>query len=116
MTRLSSNSTEKHFIAIQHFSNAAHPLSISHSIIYRLFGRASYFLGLQFRFCSLLICCQSIWIIRGQFGFEMLISILIILNSSYTIFKIIRDHLLFSMIVEHESDAFLLTSKQNKSS
>jgi hypothetical protein len=115
MIKLSSNNIEKYFIAIHHLSNAAHPLSISHSILYRLFGDLTYFLTIQFRLCPILIFCQLLWIIPGRFAFEIFISILIMLNSSYTIFKIIRDRLLFDMLDEHQSDAFLLTSKRKKS-
>jgi len=114
MIKLSSNS-DKYFIAIQYLSNAAHPQSISHSILYRLFGNIKYFLTIQCLLCFILIICQLFWIIRGQFAFEILISILIILNSSYTIFKIIRDRLIVDMINEYESDQLLLTSKQKKS-
>jgi hypothetical protein len=112
--KLSTNSV-KHFIAIQALSNAAHPESISHSIFYRLFGGRKCYLAIQFPICLILIFSQFFWIIRGKFGFEILISILIMLNSSYTIFKIVRDCLIFSMIDEHESDQYLLTSKQKKS-
>lgn len=109
--KLSSN----YFIALQHLSNAAHPQSISHSIIYRLFSNINYFITIQFFLCLILIFCEIIWIISGHFGYEIFISILIILNSSYTIFKIIRNRLIFDMIDEHESDQFLLTLKQKKS-
>ena len=37
------------------------------------------------------------------------------LNSSYTIFKILRDRLIFDMIKNYGSDEILLTSKQKKS-
>ncbi len=113
MIKLSSNS-DKYFIAIQHLSNAAHPQSISHSIFYRLFGKIRYFLRIQFFLSLILIFCQLFWIIHAKFGFEILISILIILNSSYTIFKIIRDRLIFDMIDKYESDQYLLTSKEKK--
>jgi hypothetical protein len=106
--------SSKYFIAVHDFSNAAHPQSISHSILYRFFGDITYFLTIQFLLCFLLIFCQLSWIIRGPFGLGTSISFLIILNSSYTIFKIIRDRLLFDMIDIHESDEYLLTSKQKK--
>lgn len=112
--KLSSNN-DKHFIAIQHLSNAAHPQSISHSILYRLFGKTTYFITIQFSICIILILCQLFWIICGKLWYEILISALILLNSSYTIFKIIRDRLIFDMIGDNESDEILLTSKQKKS-
>jgi len=115
MIKLSSNS-DKYFIAIQQLSNAAHPQSISHSIFYRLFGDIRYFLRIQFFLSLILIFCQLFWIIHAKYGFEILISILIILNSSYTIFKIIRDRLIFGMIDKYESDQYLLTSKEKKRS
>jgi hypothetical protein len=111
LVRLSSNNFEKYFMAIHHLSNAAHPLSISHSILYRLFGNLIYFLTIQFRLCSILILCQFLWIIPGRFNFEIFISILIILNSSYTIFKIIRDRLLFDMLDEHRNEKKIQLNK-----
>lgn len=112
--KLSSNN-EKYFIAVQHLSNAAYPQSISHAILYRLFGDVRCFLTIQFIISIVLILCQLYWIIQGKYWHEILISILIILNSSYTIFKIIRDRLIFDMIDDNEYDEIILTSKQKKS-
>ena len=114
LIKLSSNEGI-YFIAIQPSSNAAHPQSISHSILYRLFSNARYFLTIQFIICIILILCQLVWIIQGKHWYEMLITVLIIFNSSYTIFKIIRDRLIFDMIDDNEYDEIILTSKQKKS-
>ncbi len=103
VVKLSSNN-DKYFIATQHLSNAAHPQSISHAILYRLFSDARYLLTIQFIICMILIVCQLVWIIQGKYWHEILISTLIILNSSYTIFKIIRDRLIFDMIDDNEYD------------
>jgi hypothetical protein len=110
-----SSDTGKYFIAIQNLSNAAHPQSKTHSILYRLFGEATHFITIQFSICIILIICQLFWIISGKLWYEILISILLILNTSYTIFKIIRDRLIFDMIRSYGSDEILLTSKQKKS-
>jgi hypothetical protein len=101
VVKLSSNN-EKYFIAKQNLSNAAHPQSISHSILYRLFSDARYLLTIQFIICMVLIVCQLVWVIQGKYWHEIIISTLIILNSSYTIFKIIRDRLIFDMIDDNE--------------
>ncbi|CAF0720918.1 unnamed protein product [Adineta steineri] len=112
--RLSSNN-DKYFIAEHPLSNAAHPQSISHSILYRLFGNTRYFLTIQFLIFIILIVCQFLWILHGKFWYEILISILIILNSSYTIFKIIRNRLIFNMINDNECDEIILPTKSKKS-
>jgi hypothetical protein len=110
-----SSKNEQHFIAIQHLSNAAHPQSISHSILYQLFGDAKFFLTIQNGLNNAIILFQLFWIIRGKFWHESLIVCLIVLHSSYTIFKITRDRLILEMVDNNESDEIILTSKQKKS-
>ena len=92
----------EYYIAIQHMNNAAHPQWTSHSILYRLFGEATYLLTLQFLLCLFLIICHLIWTIRGRHWEQILVGCLMIFYSSYPIFKIVRDRVILDLVDEHE--------------
>ncbi|UJR28848.1 hypothetical protein I4U23_010072 [Adineta vaga] len=113
--KCSSNHKEKYFIGEQLLSNAAHPQSISHSIFYRLFSNRMNFLSKQFLLCIILILCQLLWIIQGKFWYEIIISISIIFSTSYIIFQIVRDRLIFEMMDDNEYNEIILKSKEKKS-
>ena len=112
VVKLSSN--KQCFIAMERLSNAANPLSESHSILYRLFGDPTYFLTVQFFLCIVLVIFHIIWIIRGTHWEQIIIGYLIILHSSYPIFKIVRDRIIMKMVEEHEFFQTSTVSKQKK--
>jgi hypothetical protein len=85
-------------------------------MLYRLFGDPTYFLTTQFLLCFILILFHIIWIIRGKYWEQIIISCLIIFNSSYPIFKIIRDRIIIDFVEEHEIYQTSTISKQKKSS
>ncbi|UJR20751.1 hypothetical protein I4U23_023869 [Adineta vaga] len=110
--------TNRYFIAIQHLSNAAHPQSNAHAILYRLFSDPTYVLTIQFVLCLILSLFQIIWLIRGQTWEQILISWFIIFYSSYPIFKITRDRIIMDFVEDHEyvQTTISTTSRQKKSS
>lgn len=100
-----------HYFLAQHsHTNAAHPQSISHRLLFYLFHNLKTFSSLQFRLCLFLILCQLSWIIAGRFLCQILASCLIFFHSFYTIFQIVRDHVLFKMI---DQDLFNMKRKEN---
>jgi len=110
------SSNNQYYIAIQHLNNAANPQSKSHSMLYRLFGDPTSFLTTQFLLCLILIIFHIIWIIRGKYWEQILISCFIIFYSSYPIFKIVRDRIIIDFVEEHEIYQTSTVSKQKKSS
>ncbi|CAF1404140.1 unnamed protein product [Adineta steineri] len=114
VVKLSSNN--RYFVATEHLSNAAHPQSKAHAIIYRFFGDATYFINIQIVFCIILTILQFIWIIRSKYWEQILISWLITFYSSYPIFKITRDRIILNL-VEYQDDVQTTTTlKQKRSS
>ncbi|CAF1330032.1 unnamed protein product [Adineta steineri] len=114
VVKLSSNN--RYFVAMEHLSNAAHPQSKAHAIIYRFFGDATYFINIQIVFCIILTILQFIWIIRSKYWEQILISWLITFYSSYPIFKITRDRIILNL-VEYQDDVQTTTTlKQKRSS
>jgi hypothetical protein len=115
VVKLSSNN-QQHFIAIQHVNNAANPQSNSHSILYHLFGDATYFLNIQFVLCIILVLFHIIWIISGKYWEQIVVGCLIIISVCYPIFKIARDRIIMDCVEEQESFQTSTISKQKKSS
>ena len=110
------SSNNQHYLAKQHLNNAANPQSKSHSILYRLFGDATYFLTIQFLLCIALVIFHMIWIIRIRYWEQIFVGSLIIFSSSYPIFKIVRDRLIMDFVEEHEVFQTATVAKQHKSS
>ena len=115
VVKLSSHH-RKHFLAVQHLSNAAHPQSKSHSLLYRLFGDATYLLTVQLIFCSLVVVVNLIWMIRGKSWEQIIIGCLMLFYNSYPTYKIVRDRIIMDFVEEHESFQTSTISKQKKSS
>lgn len=114
VVKLAANS-QQYFLAVQHLSNAAHPQSKCHAFLYRFFGDATYVLTSQFLLCIPLLILTVIWMIRGQFWHETIISSLMIFFNSYPIYKIVRDRVMIDFVEENESFQTSTTSKQKKS-
>ncbi|CAF0976181.1 unnamed protein product [Adineta ricciae] len=111
------SSTSQHFIAIQHLSNAAHPQSNAHAMLYRLFSDPTYFLTTQLVLCLVLSVFQVVWLFLGKSWEKIIISWFIIFCSSYPIFKITRDRFIMDYVEEHEYvQTTTTTSRQKKSS
>ncbi|CAF1231030.1 unnamed protein product [Adineta ricciae] len=112
--KYSSNQKEKFFIGEDYLNNAAHPQSISHTILYYLFHNRLYFSSKQFFLCIILVLCQLLWLIQGKLWYEVVISGAILLNNGFTIFQITRDRFIFDLMDDNEYNEISLKSKEEK--
>jgi hypothetical protein len=102
------------FLAVQPLSNAAHPQSRSHRLLYRLFGEATSFQTMKFLVSLVWLILVIIWIVHGQYWEEVIIGSLLIFHNSYTTFKIFRDRIILDFAEEHESSQGSNNTKQKK--
>ena len=115
VVKVSSNRQE-HFLAVQHLNNAAHPQSISHAVLYRIFGDFTAFSTCQSLLSIGLLFINIIWVVCGKYWPNTIIGGLIILSNSYPTFKILRDRLIMDFVEEQGSFQTSKISKEKKSS
>lgn len=112
--KYSSNQKEKYFIGEEYLSNAAHPQSIPHTILYYLFHDRLYFSSKQFLLCIILVLCQLLWLIQGTLWYEIAISGAILVHNGFTIFQVTRDRFIFDLMDDNGYNEIRLKSKEKK--
>ncbi|CAF1200739.1 unnamed protein product [Adineta ricciae] len=112
--KYSSNQKEKYFIGEEYLSNAAHPQSISHTILYYLFHNRLYFSSKQFLLCIILVLGQLLWLIQGKLWYEVVISGAFLLHNGFTIFQITRDRFIFELMDDNGYNEISLKSEEKK--